>query len=252
MHRFTCNICGSPCLVEALDREIPSCKCGSNVRFRWIVHAVSTHFFGKSLALKQFPRAKHLRGLGLSDAVLFSELFSKRFSYENTCYDREPRFDISSPPRQTTYNFVIASEVFEHIAPPVQTAFDNLARLLKPDGVVFFSSPWETAGKTEEHFPNLHDWQLMKLRSSSMLVNRALDGHLETFENLVFHGGPGSTLEMRVFSREGLLQNCEAAGLDVQFAADNPEIGVVWDPWSRGMILTRKARLRERTPPAHR
>jgi SAM-dependent methyltransferase len=237
VHRFTCNICGSPCLAEALDREIPSCKCGSNVRFRWIVHAVSTHFFGKSLSLRQFPRAKQIRGLGLSDALLFSKHFSQRFSYENTCYDREPRFDITAPPSGMPYDFVIASEVFEHIAPPVQAALDNLARLLKPDGVVFFSSPWESTGQTEEHFPNLHDWQLVKLRSGSMLVNRALDGHVETFENLAFHGGPGATLEMRVFSRDGLLHNCQAAGLDVEFADDEPAVGVVWEPWSRGMIL---------------
>ena len=242
LHHFTCNICGSKCTAETLDREIPSCPCGSNVRFRWVVHAVSMELFGQSLPLKKFPRSKHVRGLGLSDTLLFSNVFSKRFDYQNTCLDREPRFDIMIPNAapEGAYDFVIASEVFEHVPPPVQTAFDNLARLLKPNGIAVFSSPWESTGNSVEHFPDLHDWQVVALRSGYVLLNRTIDSRLETFDDLVFHGGPGNTLEMRVFAKDDLLENIRAAGLQVDFAEDNPDWGIVWEPWSRGMVLRRR------------
>jgi SAM-dependent methyltransferase len=195
--------------------------------------------FGRRLLLKDFPRAKHIRGLGLSDTLLFSKAFAKRFDYQNTCYHREPSFDITIPDAasESAYDFVIASEVFEHVPPPVETAFDNLARLLKPGGIAIFSSPWESEGDSVEHFPDLDDWQVVALRSGHVLLNRTADGRLQLFDNLVFHGGPGSTLEMRVFSKEGLLANCRASGFEVELADDHPPFGILWEPWSRGMVL---------------
>jgi SAM-dependent methyltransferase len=193
--------------------------------------------FGRSLPLKSFPRSKHVRGMGLSDALLFSKVFSKRFDYQNTCYHREPRFDIMTPNTGSSFDFVIASEIFEHVPPPVQRAFDNLARLLKPGGIAVFSSPWESEGESVEHFPELYDWQLVNLTSGYVLLNRTADSRLQTFDHLVFHGGPGNTLEMRVFSKEGLLAHCQAAGFEVEFAEDNADLGIVWEPWSRGMVL---------------
>jgi len=237
--RFTCNICSTACTAEALDREIPSCpKCKSNVRFRWIVHALSTGLFGESIPLGKFPRRKKIRGIGLSDEGRLAHVLTKRLDYRNTFYHQEPRFNIMDPPAGARYDFIVASEVFEHVLAPVQTAFDNLARLLKPGGFAVFSTPWESEGETREHFPDLYDWQIAKLRSGHVLVNRTAAGTLQTFENLVFHGGCGSTLEMRMFARDGLLANCRAAGFtDVAIAEDYPQYGIVWVPWSRGMVL---------------
>lgn len=240
MSRFTCNVCGANCSDESLDREIPSCaKCGSNVRFRWIVHALSTELFGSSIPLKKFPRNKKIRGFGMSDPDSIAEKLVKRLDYRNTFYHRMPRFDIMEKPADAgSYDFVIASEVFEHVPPPVQTAFNNLAALLKPDGVVIFSTPWESEGETIEHFPDLHDWQLVKLRSGNVLVNRTADGALQAFDELTFHGGPGTTLEMRMFSHDGLVANCQAAGFSkISFAEEYPDYGIAWLPWSRPMIL---------------
>jgi hypothetical protein len=243
MHRFTCNICNARCSSETLDRELSSCdECGSNVRFRWIVHALSTNLFAQSLPLKDFPFSRKIRGIGMSDSLRIADVLSKRFDYKNTCYHHEPRFDIMAPlpPERArdTYDFIVASEVFEHVRPPIQTAFNNLSSLLKPNGFAVFSSPWESEGDTLEHFPNLHDWDVVRLRSGCVLVNRTRDGRLETFENLEFHGGPGSVLEMRVFSKTGLLANCSAAGFtEISFAEDHPVWGIEWEDWSRGLIL---------------
>jgi hypothetical protein len=70
-----------------------------------------------------------------------------------------------------------------------------------------------------------------------VLLNRTKEGRLEAFENLAFHNGPGNTLEMRVFSIDSLHVNCAAAGLEMFPAEDYPEYGIVWDPWSKGIIL---------------
>ena len=221
---FLCNICGASCSAKALDREIPSCrKCRSNVRFRWIVHALSMELFGKSLPLKKFPKRKDVRGFGMSDPGEIAYPLSKRLQYTNTFYDAEPRFDIQAPPPGLAYDFIIASEVFEHVPPPIEKAFHNLSRLLKPDGFVVFTTPWELEGDTIEHYPNLHDWQLVKLESGYLVVNRTASGRIETFEKPEFHRGPGSTLEMRVFSQTGLLANCEAAGFTVTMAEEYAE-----------------------------
>lgn len=71
-----------------------------------------------------------------------------------------------------------------------------------------------------------------------MLLNRTANGRLETFENLHFHGGAGSTLEMRVFSDKGLVANCQAAGFtEIRIAEDCAEWGIEWEPWARGLVL---------------
>jgi SAM-dependent methyltransferase len=190
------------------------------------------------MLLKEFPRNRKIRGIGLSDWDRIANVLAKRFDYKNTFFHREPRLDIMNPHSgAASYDFIIATEVFEHVPPPVQAAFDNLARMLKPDGFSIFSSPWNSEGGTEEHFPELFDWQVVKFRGDYVLLNRTQDGRLGAFENLVFHDGPGETLETRVFSKEGLLANCKAAGFDVAMAQDNPAYGIVWDDWSRGMVL---------------
>ena len=242
LFRFTCNICNSKCSAETLDREIPSCrKCRSNVRFRWAAQALSTELFGRVLPMKEFPRNRKIRGIGLSDWGPIAKILAKRFDYENTFFHRAPRLDIMNPPAGAgPYDFILATEVLEHVPPPVQQAFDNLAGLLKPDGFVVFSSPWESTGDTHEHFPELSEFEVMKFRGDYVLVNRTRDCRLEAFENLVFHDGPGSTLETRVFSKDGLLANCQAAGFETAMAENNPAHGIVWDDWSRGFVLRKK------------
>lgn len=179
----------------------------------------------------------------MSDPQPIADAFSRRFDYRNTFYHREPRFDIMEAGGRAefdfgSFDFVVASEVFEHVRGPVQTAFDNLARLLKPGGIAIFSCPYETEGDTLEHFPNLHDWHVVKLRSDYVLLNRTVEGRLETFDNLIFHGGPGSTLEMRVFSERDLMANFRAAGFGrIAVAEDYEPYGIVWEPWARGFIL---------------
>ncbi len=248
MISFRCNVCGERQRVEEslLGREVPSCaSCSSTVRLRSVVHLLSLELFGESLALPDFPRLKDLRGLGLSDWEGYAGALEDRFDYSNTFYDREPRFDITSPgeDRHGRYDFLIASEVFEHVTPPVERAFASAARILKPAGVLILTVPYRPRAATEEHFPELHQFTLAELASATVLVNRRRDGSLEVFENLAFHGGHGSTLELRVFGERDLPGLLEQAGFrDVRVVTEGClEFGIVFhEPWSLPVVARKE------------
>ena len=232
MQSFVCNICGGTQRIASLfdiDREWTSCfKCGSSARTRWIVYALSSAVFGKSLALPSFPLRKDIQGIGLSDSKALARGLANSFTYTNTFFDEEPRFDITAEVDQEhrdRYDFVVASEVFEHIAPPVQRAFDNLSLLLKPGGLVVFTVPWGP-GQTAEYFPNLHRWRVVDESGRSVLLNETPAGDQERFEDLSFHGGPGSTLEMRRFGKLDVEGHFRAAGFRfVEFAPAHTDLG---------------------------
>jgi SAM-dependent methyltransferase len=215
--QFTCNLCGqgNRSLVAELDREASSCgSCGSNVRTRSLLRALSLELFGVNLPLPDFPYMKSVRGIGTSDTAQYAALLAGKFDYKNTFHDRPPEFDIMRPTEDEfgKYDFVISSEVFEHVPPPVETAFSNVLRLLKPNGVLVFTVPYSIEDQTLEHYPDLHEYTVARLGESSVLLNRTPDGHLQVFENLVFHLGAVPSLEMRQFAERDLLSMLTEVG----------------------------------------
>src|SRR6478672_1043171 len=145
MTEFTCNICGTANPAAQLGRESPGCNaCGSSMRTRSLIHVLSLELFGISLPLPHFPRVKSLRGLGLSDPAQYANLLTEKFDYRNTFYDREPRFDIAHPNQEEfgKYDFLMSSEVFEHVPPPAGASFESAFRLLKQGGVLVLTVPY--------------------------------------------------------------------------------------------------------------
>jgi SAM-dependent methyltransferase len=244
---FRCNLCGTTnrAMLPGLNRESPSCAgCGSNVRFRAIGRLVAREMFGADIALRDLPRAKHVRGIGLSDAPAYAIPLAEKLDYLNTFFHAEPRLDIANVDheRYRAYDFVIASDVFEHVAPPVSRAFQNAHRLLKPGGKLIFTVPFSLDPDTIEHFPDLHDWRTEKRDGQWRLTNRAADGRVSTYDRLVFHGGDGMTLEMRLFSRTGLEREFARAGFASVRVAAEPclSFGIHWpEPWSVPMVAYR-------------
>ena len=252
--KFLCNICGTVCEKPpaGLAREGSGCAvCHSSMRLRALIALLSEELLGIPMTLAEFPILKGIRGIGMSDFPEFAEKLAQKLDYTNTFYHQAPRFDVTQPDPNDfgRYDFIFSTEVMEHVPPPVEDAFSNLFGLLKPDGLLVMTTPYSLGGKTREHFPELHNFTLASLGEKTVLVNRRRDGSIEVFEDLVFHGGPGSTIEMRVFTEDSLRQNLLSAGFSsVRIASENiPEFGIEHaETWSLP-IVARKGHFR---PPA--
>ena len=243
---FVCNICSTANArpIQDFGRETASCSgCGSAVRMRAIVHTLSRELFGKCLPIDQFPSEPRRKGIGTSDWTGYASRLAKRLDYTNTFYHQEPQLDITAPPAdmEGTLDFIVSTDVFEHIVPPVSRAFEAARRLLKPDGVFVFSVPYNLLGETVEHFPDLHYWHIERDgQAPPKLHNTTRDGRQQVFEDLVFHGGEGATLEMRVFTLPSLEQHAKQAGFAAPrvYYASHLQCGMAWEvDWSLTMAM---------------
>ena len=74
------------------------------------------------------------------------------------------------------------------------------------------------------------------------MVNTTREGRLQTFDDPVFHGGIGATLEMRVFALVALMRDFAAAGFARARVADEPcdAFGIAW-PEPLGMPIVAHA-----------
>jgi SAM-dependent methyltransferase len=208
---------------------------------RGLIALLSEELFGAQLPLSDFPELKGLRVFGMSDPPNLAAQLEKKFDYTNTFYHQPPTIDIVHPDEREwgRYDFIISSEVMEHVPPPVENAFANLHRLLKPSGLLLLTVPYGINMQPKEHFPELHEHTLASLGGKTVLVNRRRDGSIETFEDLCFHGGDGSTLELRVFTEDKLKAILTGAGFnEVHIASQNvPEFGVEHnESWSLPIV----------------
>jgi len=239
---FQCNICGNFCQspLSNLGREIPSCPvCGSTVRMRSIIHILSTELFGESIILPEFPYNNNITGIGMSDWFGYATPLAKKLAYINTYYHQEPKLDIKSIEKtlENKFDFIISSDVFEHIEPQISIAFSNLFRLLKDGGVTVFTVPYILDGEeTAEHFPDLYNYSIEKKSDGQFfLKNSTKGGCVQIFDNLVFHGGEGFTIEMRLFSKRSLINCFIQAGFKNIKIYDEPVLkyGIFWnESWS--------------------
>jgi len=188
------------------------------------------------MVLKHFPVRKDIVGIGLSDWSGYADILAEKLSYTNTYYHQDPLLDITAPGASySNCDFVISSDVFEHVHSPVQRAFDGTKQLLKPGGAFIFTVPFTNTPSTVEHFSEFSDVQLVRFGDDRIVVGRRPDGSFGIRTDLVFHGGVGDTLEMRVFCRTAVERHLEQAGFSsIQvFSEDEPGYGIIHKhPWS--------------------
>jgi SAM-dependent methyltransferase len=258
MISFTCNICGTPNTLEEMLWEPPTCSgCRSNVRMRALIYLLSMELFGAARPLSAFPKDTRIKGFGLSDDLLYATPLADKLDYTNTFYDRKPYLDITEPHPELygSYDFVLSSDVFEHVAPPVERAFEEAFQLLKPGGVMCITVPSSSADDaTVEYYPDLHNYSIVDLGGEHVLINRKRDRTLEFHQNLEFHGGIGATLVMRAFAQKDLERKLRAAGFsEVAFQIEPVEqCGIVFEgPWGRPLVARKdKAANPNRAVPA--
>jgi len=163
--------------------------------------------------------------VGLSDDWSYAIPLAEKLNYTNTYYHQEPKLDITSiPEREDLFDFIISSDVFEHVPPPVQTVFRNSYTLLRPGGLLILTVPYSKEPDTLEHFPELYDYRLIEKDNSYILQNTTRDGQTQVFDNLIFHGGEGETLEMRRFSESSVIRELEMAGFGEIKIHDEPAL----------------------------
>jgi SAM-dependent methyltransferase len=225
---FLCNVCGMSNYLprRRITREDGHCtKCRCYGRLRAMMYGVTAHFSPGEVILARMKPRKDIRGIGCSDWG-YTALLAEKFDYVNTFYDHAPQLDLCNVDwsrwKPDSIDFITCTDVLEHVEPPVERTFDNMRRLLKPSGVVILTVPTTLEPATHEHFPNLHQWQLQSHGKQRAVMNRRRDGTIERFDNLCFHGGEGMTLEFRVFSRQGLIDSIQDAGLCVAAIHDKP------------------------------
>ncbi len=247
MISFTCNICGTPIAIDEVPWEQPTCTgCGSNVRMRALIYLLSLELFGAARFLRDFPQNKQVRGFGLSDALLYATPLAEKVDYTNTFYDRQPYLDITQehPDQYGTYDFILSSDVFEHVAPPIDRALEEAFRLLKPNGFLCITVPsTHVTDETVEYYPDLHQYSIVELGGEHVLINRKKDKTLEIRENLEFHGGIGMTLVMRLFAISDLERRLRAAGFAEVFVQSDPvaQYGIYFPgPWSLPLVARKE------------
>jgi SAM-dependent methyltransferase len=202
--------------------------------------------FHSSLVLTDFPVNRGIRGVGMSDWDGFAGQLAQKLDYTKTYFDQEPRLDLKhlTPQQCGYYDFVLCSEVLEHVETPVQPAFEGLENLLKPGGVLLMTVPYQINTGTIEHFPNLHEYSVTRIGDSYVLLNRTKAGAYEIFDKLTFHGGIGTTLEMRIFGESDLMRNLAEAGFEqvTVLREDYPPFGILHqETWSLPIVARRKA-----------
>jgi len=138
-----------------------------------------------------------------------------------------------------TADFIISADVLEHTPPPVETAFGNLFKILKPGGVCILSVPYRNIGESEEHFPGLYNYSIVKRDGKKVLVSKDREGCVRVFENLHFHLGLGAVLEMRMFSKKALQDVIEKTGFNkVIFYQDSiPEHGILLESDTDSVVI---------------
>ncbi len=227
---FTCNITGQ---VGSLDYSQFHREGGftstipPNVRLRSIIYMLLDYFKCDSKVLSLMTPNKNIKGLGISDDI-YHHILADKFSYVNTFFDKDPKLDITNLSNFTSnyYDFIICTDVFEHICEPIEKAFTNLNRLLKIGGICIFSVPYHH-GNTVEHFPDTYKYELYLLDKQDTKNEKLLDneknyvvctynnlGQKKMYNNLIFHGGIGNVLEMRLFGYNDILKYFKNAGFE--------------------------------------
>jgi len=240
---FQCNICGADSVFnpEGDWREAPSCEtCGSSVRMRGIIDALLERVTGKSQVLSAMePRP--LCGAGLSDWTGYADRLASIFDYTNTFYHQDPRVDITAPGEAwlDRLDFLISSDVFEHVPVPVERAFSGSFAMLRSGGILILTAPYGDDEATVEHYPDMQDFAVAQVAGDWVVVVRNRDGSTVLDTAPVFHGGPGTTLEMRVFGLAHLAYLLAEVGfVDIKLHEDAVPQWGVFQPHRYGLPIS--------------
>jgi SAM-dependent methyltransferase len=202
---------------------------------------LSGELLGRSVILPEFPYLPHVRGIGIEDWSGYADILTKKFAYTNTFYGRDPRLNLTSDPEpalQNSCDFVLASDVFQFITPPVERFLANCLRLLKPGGVLVLTVPYSLENRTLEYFPELGTYSVFDFHGKKVLVNRTESGTFQVFDDLLCSE---QLPVMRLFSRDGLVEALAKSGfVEIDVMLGDERFGANWnESWSLPLVARR-------------
>jgi SAM-dependent methyltransferase len=233
---FICNICGHTSKAENMHRELALCSgCGSNARFRAMMVGLSQGLFGRIVPMPEMKPNRGVRGFGCSDAMAYADRVANLFDYANTYLHVEPRVDVCDAVTLGPFigcNFILCSDVLEHVLADPTAAIRNMYDCLKPGGCLVVSAPSYEMAATIEKYPTLRSYSVVPIAGRYVVIYETTAGAVGFDPDPVFHGGPGSVLEMRLFSHEALVRAVTAAGFSAVSMVGKEALayGAVWPP----------------------
>ena len=242
--KATCSVCNAK---YKLDKNINSreghlCpKCGASGRSQAIAYCVTRYVFGQDKALSKVRAKKKIKMVGLSDGQVYARPLSRKCDYTNTFYHQDPFLDITNPQDDYFDKFdgLISADVFEHVLASPCHAFEGAYKILKPGGHLILTVPFTNKGPHIEHYPGLVGYESEERKDGRWVAHLEFsDGRKSIDETPCFHGGPGKTLELRIFNRARVEEElCWAGFTNIEILDDNiPEWGINWNAPSRIIV----------------
>ena len=231
---FICNICGQTSTTEIVHRELAFCSgCGSSARLRAMMVGLSLGLFGRVVPMPEMRADRKVRGFGCSDAAPYADRLADLFDYTNTYLHTDPRADVCDADTLRPFlgsSFILCSDVLEHVLSDPGAAIRNMYECLRAGGCLIVSAPTYDMVATVEKYPTLRDYTVVPIAGQHAVIYETTAGALGFDPSPVFHGGPGSVLEMRLFSHEALIRSVTAAGFSAVSVVDEQgqAFGAVW------------------------
>ncbi len=191
-----CNICGydGSFIRKENERESMICKnCSSSSRLRAVMYILGTCLGISRLPVVAWAKDKEIRILESSGRGPYPMMLKEKFDYYNTEYD--PASELMKRPftayadfqslayDEGVFDYVIASDVFEHVREDAK-GFSEIFRVLKKGGAFILTVPYN------------HEWEQTLTR---VKVEGDKDIELLPPE---YHGGGGQTLAYRTYGRD--------------------------------------------------
>jgi len=231
---FECILCSRETQTEFSNfhRELSSCLyCLSTVRQRELIHTF----------LNLVIEFKNPNVIGLSDHDDVQAFMNRnQYKYKNTYFDVEPLLNVSKPSKTflNSADILISSDVLEHVMSTFEKSIIGHFEILKPGGWLIMTTPYFKDQPYVDKYPWMSSYSVTREGEINALGSEGI----RKVSDPIFHGGPGNTLEMRLFAPETLKEALGSAGFtEIAFLEEDiPQYGIFRSTTQVGTIIAKK------------